>query len=538
MKKRIKAEINSGACPVWLSPETETGVLKMLQNFSVTFEAVPDFEEKQGSVKGPGEIPRVILRDFSRLVSKSDFEGAELSYSDDENWDCKWTETDDLIFSYSGDDPFKKGGEKISFFWRNFYTLASSENKNIKLTVEAYSVPGCGDGEQGTLSARLAFPAYIISFRPDNEKSEGIVRSDSENRRCVVSAGGSVVLKWRGAADFTDKTVLKKNGIAVTGSFTVNDSYSVKNITESSDYELSVTNAYRFPHSLTYGIDKTDWKKKGAENGIFETDIYSDKNFNSQIFSYQGTLYAYSHPCLYKKDESGSWESVSENKLYSNKNYSCHASYLHNGVLYCAGSIKDSEYFSFCRYDMSYDKWNTDEGCVNLPCLEKDAPICCGFAASSRQKYFYFADKGLISINHCNDFEGWGSSRYINAPKNTKLIGAAMIFRVDRFYVSMLCEEEGNEQKRNVYLAENPEGTEEFIMKQPVSKSTERITMLKTVNHLWIATDREVINCDKTVCDSLFYPPAPNNGKAWLGSDENNIFGIFPDNNLWVYDCR
>ena len=173
-----------------------------------------------------------------------------------------------------------------------------------------------------------------------------------------------------------------------------------------------------------------------------------------------------------------------------------------------------------------------------MPCLEKDAPICCGFAASSRQKYFYFADKGLISINHCNDFEGWGSSRYINAPKNTKLIGAAMIFRVDRFYVSMLCEEEGDEQKRNVYLAENPEGTDEFIMKQPVSKSTERITMLKTVNHLWIATDREVINCDKTVCDSLFYPPAPNNGKAWLGSDENNIFGIFPDNNLWVYDCR
>ena len=135
MKKRIKAEINSGACPVWLSPETETGVLKMLQNFSVTFEAVPDFEEKQGSVKGPGEIPRVILRDFSKLVSKSDFEGAELSYPDNENWDCKWTETDDLIFSYSGDDPFKKSGEKISFFWRNFYTLASSENKNIKLSL-------------------------------------------------------------------------------------------------------------------------------------------------------------------------------------------------------------------------------------------------------------------------------------------------------------------------------------------------------------------------------------------------------------------
>ena len=72
-------------------------------------------------------------------------------------------------------------------------------------------------------------------------------------------------------------------------------------------------------------------------------------------------------------------------------------------------------------------------------------------------------------------------------------------------------------------------------MKCKVSRETGRITMLKTINDLWIATDREIINCSEATRDDLFYPVSSDGQRAWFGSDENNVFGIFPDKNLWVY---
>lgn len=74
----------------------------------------------------------------------------------------------------------------------------------------AYSIPNCEDGKQGVLSAVFAYPAYIISFQPDEKKSEGIVLNDTAKRKCVVSKHGAVELCWNGAADLTDVTELKK----------------------------------------------------------------------------------------------------------------------------------------------------------------------------------------------------------------------------------------------------------------------------------------------------------------------------------------
>ncbi|MBD5103433.1 MAG: hypothetical protein HDT47_01015 [Ruminococcaceae bacterium] len=542
MKAKIKTEINWGETPVWLSPTVNGERLKMLQNFFLTLEVIPDHDETScgfnTSLMGPGEIPCVILRGFSKIVSKGEFETAEFSYSDDNDWECKWANDSDLEFSYSGEAPFENIDDKCTFAWRNFYTLAEPENKKVTLSVEAYYISGCTDGVQGSMSASFAYPAYIISFQPDEALSEGIVYNDSENRRCVVSKGGTAVLRWNGAADRTYQAVMKKNGVEVTGSFLINGSYSVKNITENSDYELTVINDYRFPHSLTYRIDMTDWQKKNEEKGLFQGDIYGSIDCNSQIFVCGSTWYAYCHPNLYKKDENGEWKSVSENTLYKDCDYSHYASYLYGTTLYCAGSVKDSSLFCFCRYDITSGKWNKDNGYVALPHKEDDVPMCCGFAVSSCHEYFYFAEKGVVSVWSYSSYAlGWASgSFYINAPNDTKLIGCAMLFRIDRFYMAMLCKENGESGNKNVYLFDCLEGTEECLRKYSVSKDTARITMLKTANSLWIATDREIINCEKTACDDLFYPSASESGKAWFGADENNIFGIFPDKHLWVYD--
>lgn len=534
MKTKIKAEINSGKSPVWLSPKIGETTLTMLQNFSISLERIADVDVQPSQANGPGEVPCVILRGFSKITSKNNFESAQLTYSSDENWSSRWLNDNDFGFFYSDETPFDKSRDTCKFMWKNFFTDISSP-KQISLSVEAYLIPNCKDGVQSVLSVELARPAYIISFQPDEEKSDGIVQNDTAERKCVVSKNGTVELRWNGYADYTDVTELKKNGVSVTGSFMINDSYSVKNITQDSKYELVVTNSYRFPHHLAYEIYKTDWQKKTEEKGIFQNNIYGDPNFNSQIFSYNGSLYAYLHPFLYKKDEKGEWKSSAENKLYGT-DCSCHAAYLYEGTLYVAVSLSDSGQFSLCRYDMESNQWKEDMGSVRLPYTEEGAPIYCGFSVSKYDEYFYRIEKGYVSVcKYDKDSTGWASGGfYVNAPENTALIGGGMIYRGDRFYIAMLCTENGNAEK-NVYLCECTEYNEDWQMKSRVSKDASRVTMLKTVNNLWIATDREIINCDDKECDGLFYPSSPDNQRAWFGSDENDVFGIFPDKNLWVY---
>lgn len=539
MKAKIKAEINSGSCPVWLSPKIGETSLEILQNFSISLERIAAFDDEQTAApNGPGDVPCVILRGFSKITSKNDFESAELTYSGDGGWSFRWLNDNDFGFFYSDETPFEKSGDKCVFAWRNFFTDASHEKKEVSLSVEAYSIPGCGDGEQGVLSAMLAYPAYIKSFQPDEEKSDGIVQNDTAKRSCIVSRYGNVKLCWECAADFTDVTELKKNGVSVSESFMINDSYSVKNITESSRYELSVTNSYRFPHRLAYEICKTDWQKKTEEKGIFQTDIYGDANLNPRIFFYKGSLYAYFHPVLYKRDDKGEWKSLTENKLCK-EGFSCHASYLYDGTFYAALSSEGSDYFTMCRCDMEHYglTWQKDGGEVQLPCRAQGAPICCGYAVSEREEYFYCVEGNDVAVCEYEENEGWNNrAYYVPASESTSLLCGDMIFRGERLYLAMLCAENGDAKKKAVYLYDCSGRSEDCRMKRRVSDNTGRIALLKTANNLWIATDREIINCDDKTRDGLFYPPRADDKRAWFGSDENNVFGIFPDKNLWVYN--
>lgn len=92
MKEKSKAEINSGVCPVWLSPNIGGTPLTMLQNFLIPLERITAFDEQLVRTTGPGEIPCVILRGFSKIISKNDFENAELTYSNDKNWSFRWND--------------------------------------------------------------------------------------------------------------------------------------------------------------------------------------------------------------------------------------------------------------------------------------------------------------------------------------------------------------------------------------------------------------------------------------------------------------
>lgn len=532
MSSRIKVEINSGN-PVWLSPIVEGEILKMLHNFSITISKTAISDEKK--LKGPGDVPCVILKDFSKIVSKSDFSSSTLAYSDDLNWSYDWRE-DDLRFNYHNEKPFGNNLSEYKFVWRDFYTAVSpGVDKKINISVEAHSISDCDEGSQGAFAVQFAYPAYITSFKPEMDKTKGIVMSDSQNDCYIVSKCSPFEFKWTGVADFTDAVILRKNGTKLKGSFFINGSYHLDSVVENVSYELTVSNSYHFSDVRALTVIKTNWHNKCSEKGIFLNNIYDNSSYNSQIFIDNDTYYVYCHPSLYRRDESGEWMSIATNNLY-NADYSCFAAHLYNGKLYVAGNIKGCGYFSFCHYDLQSQKWEADKGMVRLPVFGSPTPICCGFAFSENNAYFYHVKDDCIYANIREATQGWGGGNlYINALSNMKIIGGTMIFYIDRFYMAILCKKKDNDAKKCIFLYACIDEPETYLMRLMVSDKSNRVTLLGTDNNLWIATDNEMINCDTKIIDQTFYPPACADHRAWLGSSEEEIVGIFPDKNLWIY---
>lgn len=529
MNCKIKVKINP-CYPVWISPKVDNEVIKMLQDFDLVIEktAAP---KNSSRLTGPGDVPCVIIRNFSKIVAMNDFQSASMVYLDDENWSIKWIDGTDLCFSYTDGAPFEDGTDEYRFKWRNFYTLVSPGiEKKETVRIDAYAIPDCPEGNQSSVTVSFGYPAYINSFKPNESKSNGLIETDLKNGSCIVSKNGSVELQWICSADLTDTVELEENNRRLPDSFFINDSYNTGAIVSDMLYKLTVKNSYNFPDKRTFSIYKTDWEKKGEENGVFQGNIYGETEYNTKIFLYNGDYYFYSHPCLYKRGNEG-WTVISENNLYSDSKYICRASYLQNGVLYAAGNVKGSRYFSFCRYDINSGKWEKEDGTLNY-----NSPLCCGYAFSGDKAYFYQVYAGFISAN-LKENESWsGGQVYYNAPDNMNIISGGMCFYVNQFYVAILCESKNESRGKYAYLYDFSEFSETYIMKIRVSDTARTTALIETDNALWLATESGLIDCTCKIYHSSFYPDVPDTNKAWFGSDGENVLGIFPDKNLWVYD--
>jgi hypothetical protein len=537
MGSKVKLDINQGQ-PVWLSPTVEGGILKMLQDFMLTIERVAAATHNAG-VKGPGDVSCVILRDFAKIVPRSDFDSAELSYCSDPDWSTDWgNENQDFMLIYNGDEPFSDGVNRYKFIWRNFYTpLPPEPSKKVTISIDAFFIPGCEDGRQEQSMAALAYPAYFTSLAPDIAITEGIVQADTVNNCYTVSSNSPFSFKWTGISDLTYTVILRKDDAKLTDSFTINGFYDHGKVKKNTVYELSATNSYNFSDIRVLSIVKTNWHNKGVQKGLFEGDVYGNLNYNARIFAVGSDYYAYRHPALYQRGQAGEWNEITVNSLYSGKDYSCHAAYLHDGVLHVAGNIKTSAYFSFCRYRIADNQWKEETGRVRVPKTGEPPAFCCGFAFSANYQYFYHMDTGYIAANRYEQAQGWsGGEFYFNAPEGMNLCAGTLGFYINQFYMAMLCEEDKENGSKFAYLYDCRDESEKFLFRLKVSQSSTSLTMLETENYLWLQTENELINCGKKDNDEPFIPPVPDGKRAWLGSDGINLLGIFPDKNLWIYE--
>ncbi len=537
MGNKIYVEINEREQPLWLSPAVGEERIKILQNISVTIGITTEANLAAAVENGPGEVPSVILRNFTSVVSEGDFRNAEFCPPSDENWSYAWKNGKDLAFTYTDGEPFADGTKQYRFEWFNFYTLVTPEReKRVEYPVEAYDIPGCGSGAQGSYVARFAVPAYIISLEPDMKTTSGIVKSDLENHIYTVSQGSPFTLKWTGAADFTDEVMLRKNAVKIGGTFLINGSYSNGKVVDDAAYELTVTNSYRFSHIRSLQIEKTNWEKAGQEKGIFKEDIYGNRNYNLRIFADNGNYYAYLHPTLYKRDANGEWRTAATNTLYQNADYSCFAAYYSGGKLEVAGNSKGSAYYSFCRYQLQSGTWENVEGSVNLPKYSDTEPMCCGFAASLQETYFYRRSGACLYMNRYENGLGWGGGQFFfNAPSGMRLISGTLGFYVSQFYTAMLCQETAGGGDKYVYLYDCNDKSQKHIMKKQVANTSRTVTMLETDNYLCLVTENELIKYEQKTVENRFFPMVAEGRRAWLGGDGEKIIGIFPDKHMWKY---
>ncbi len=539
MGNKIYVEINRGNQPIWLSPTVGGGVIKIKQNISITIGKKVTGESEAVTENGPGELSTVILRDFNLVVSESDFRNAEYN-PPDEHWNPVWKDGKDLAFTYGDGEPFADGTDQYQFEWYNFYTLITPrQEKKAELPVEVYDISGVEVGYQGTCMVRFALPAYISSLEPDISKKPDIVKTDAENNIYTISQGSLLTVKWTGAADYTDGVVLRKNGIMVGGSYKINGSFLHGEVVGDVAYELTVTNNYEFSHIRTLIVQKTGWHKIGGEKGIFQEDVYACLNYNPRIFRDGDNYYAYWHPTLYKKGTDGEWRAAARNELYKDYDYSCFASYLSGGTLYVAGNIKGSGYYSFCGYELSAQTWKNIDGCVNLPKYSETVPMCCGFAVSLSEAYFYCRSGERLYMNRYESGLGWGGGQFFfDVPAGMKLIDGTMGFYINQFYVAMLCQEKnggGDKWNNYIYLYDCIEESQKYIMKKQVASANSTVTLLETSNYLCLVTENELIKYAEKTVDNNFFPPVNADCRAWLGCDGERIFGIFPDKNFWQY---
>lgn len=538
MGNRIEVIINKGDS-VWLSPTIDGQVKRMHQNFSVEIRKAIAADSEQEQSDGPGDVPHIILRDFNRIVTPDAWTGIE-NFRGNQKWNITWIEGKDLSFSYSDNAPFEDGISSYSFMWSDFYTLAQPDDKRENITVEAYGISDCPEGVQGILEVFFAYPAHIISFRPDEEKSTGIIDIDLDNNECTAISGERLVLNWTGAADYTHTVRLRENGKMIESPLLINDSYEIKKIAEKSvSYELSVKNSYDFSDIRTFNITKARWENKGPAGGIFQDDIYSGDYYNPRIFVYHGTYYAYLHPILYKRNSNGEWNKVTQNNLYDNIEYAYTASYLYNDILYVAGYRKNTFYvYLICYYDMTNDEWKKDGDCIPEK-LSRYAYLIegCGFAGSQKKLYFYFIDyDAFLARTRSNSTSYWdGNEIRIKHTYDINFINVTMHFWINKFYIAMIGKEEKGEDYYAYLYDEDAKSSKEYLMRLKLSGKSRTAVLLEMNHKLWLATDKELIDCDLQKSDNKFYPPAAENENIWSGSDGESIFGVFPDKNLWIY---
>lgn len=483
----------------FFSASTNSFVLDTKENqtvvLTVTVENFPDIENNKYSIS-----TKVDYAPFAKSLSfnKSPVElksNVEVSYE------------------YLGDNVDKilmQNGSKVDTP-RSPFTAYIDKPTNFTLWV--FNKSGIDDIKQKFLEV---FQPQITSFTADKD---------------YFSKGDAVNLKWSGNSvsnyildNVNEKTDTLNETDAIVYPVAEKGSYNV-------EYRL-VANGYKGknPTSVnkTITLTQTSWISKKIKSGYFSTDeAYTKLDFNSRVFCVGKVYYAYAHPNLYKSSDGIAWSIHSTNSK-ANIDFICIATDYNNGIIYAMGNEgKDGERLYISTYDFSKSTWDY------LPAYQFCNSTIGSFAFSNQGMYYAQISKEAIIINRRGEDNRWNvGNKVIKAPKDQVVIGGDYCFYKDSFYAVMLCE------NQNIYVYRCQEDMEDILFKKSVDKDDAFVSLIATINNLYIVTSRYIIDMrSREVADGFSPMGVEKNKRMWLGvNDDDKLIGIYPDKRFWILD--
>lgn len=486
------------------------------------------------------DTPTIYIRGFEQFFEKEKaISSAErfiqslvlgdMKHTSDSDWKVEYQYNDgdrtlDILIKYMGDELSQNFAMKIS---SDSFVCSNKDTQNsITLTVDANEFSTLfgenpDDYISYTITTALYYAPCITKFTAGYD---GITYSKS--LFVNPSHANEVELSWSIAGNGRIEYLLSKNNHGISNGSSVVGSITDK-VEESTDctYTLKADNKMGFTDYSQIEMKITNWRRAGTVSGLFNDSDSFDPGKNSmRIFSYRNNYYCYRKATLYKSTDGCIWELASENTTPLTRDDTGRvACGLYDDEFYIMSGIPGSK-LKITVCDFRDNKWKASSAHQN--CASEDGSLA--FSG----KLHYYAQTTPLKVRLTghesdSDWNKWNSLILdIHVNEGNKPICSDICFWKDMFYVVILRDD------GYFYLYKCNEEIESPLLTGRMSKK-DRIFLLPTINKLFIAAKGVLYDThsEQTVDD--FLPPAE--GEPWLGSDDNSVFGVFPDKGFWIY---
>lgn len=288
-------------------------------------------------------------------------------------------------------------------------------------------------------------------------------------------------------------------------------------------YTLRADNQKGFTDTAQIEVRMTRWQKVGAVSGLLDQTKTDDPaRRTAQIIFYHGNYYCYQGTSLYQSSDGCAWTVFSTNtEQPADVEVPCLASELYGDVFYAMGGTVGGR-LKLTMYDFTTGKWNYFSAYQN--CISADGTL----ALSARKSYYaQTAAYGIRISGHdaSDDPTHWNRESF-SIDTEAKTVCSALCFWKDSFYSAVICDDD------KLFFYKCSSEMEDAVFSVDTEKS-QQILLLPTTNKLFIAVKNHLYDTASGAALDDLLPSAEN--AILLGSNQSSIFGIFPDENFWIY---
>lgn len=331
-------------------------------------------------------------------------------------------------------------------------------------------------------------------------------------------------LNWSIAGNGRIEHTLEKDGVYLTKASVVDAIED--SIDRNALYTLRADNQRGFTDVAQLSVRVTNWHREGEVKGLLKSEERSiAEGKGAELFLYNKKYYCYREKMLYESQDGCDWKEYSENMLCPTEDgFVCMAGKLYGQFLYIMGGVLGKR-LKIMRFDFVTNQWSCESAYQN--CISSQGR----FAFSSQLQYYAQVTPNGISVcGHRaeDDWRKWNQESFEITPQGYTIKMADLCFWKDSFYAVVLGED------GNCYFYKCDEEIEEALF-EISAKTADKVTLLPTRNHLYILIKEGIYTAISGTRADEFFPPAGE--QFWLGSDSEHVFGIFSDNNFWIYEA-